>query len=552
MIEQSGENADYQAIVKTTIDGIFVIDESGCVQSFNPAAERIFGYRSDEVIGCNVKMLTPQSNHGGQNAHYGNFHRTDITGTVRVEHEIDGLRKDGSLVPLTLEIAEWTSGGQHYFTEIVRDMTDRKLAEERGHAAEREMHKAQSDLEGLNRNLEERVLNEVAGREAAQWRALRAERIQALGQLAGGIAHDFNNVLQAVAGAADLLHSEGLQEAQIGRIADTIAKAAQRGTLVTERLLAFARRSPLKAELLDIAEVLNDIGRLLAQTLGSTITVRVDVEAALEPLMVDGGQLETVLINIATNARDAMPNGGVFTLSARRLLVANRESEVNGLTSGRYVRIAGSDTGIGMDEATVIKAGEPFFTTKPQGKGTGLGLSMAKGFAEQSGGGLTIESKLGGGTTVSISLPESNRSLKGLGDRSDDKTKLRILLVDDDEMVRDMMELQLSNAGYLVSLAGDGVEAVASFEAKGADLLLTDFSMPGMNGVKLITKLQERKPNLPAILLTGYTTEQVSWNLESPFHLIHKPVSQARLFQEVSSCLAASKLSEHRNGGVFS
>jgi CheY-like chemotaxis protein len=190
-----------------------------------------------------------------------------------------------------------------------------------------------------------------------------------------------------------------------------------------------------------------------------------------------------------------------------------------------------------MDEATVIKAGEPFFTTKPQGKGTGLGLSMAKGFAEQSGGGLTIESKLGSGTTVSIFLPELNQLSERLDVRSDDSSKPRILLVDDDEMVRDMMELQLSSAGYLVSLARDGMEAVASYEAEGADLLLTDFSMPGMNGVKLIAKLQERQPNLPAILLTGYTTEQVSWNLESPFQLIHKPVSQARLFQEVASCL---------------
>jgi PAS domain S-box-containing protein len=522
VIDQSRNNAEYQAIIKTAVDGIIVIDELNTTQSFNPAAERMFGYSPVEVIGRNITMLIPQF--------------VQIKG---VDQAVEGRKKDGSLFPVDLSIAEWWSEGRRFSTGIMRDVTERIHVEQ-------EMHRTQEELEGLNRHLEERVLNEVAERETAQLRALRAERIQALGQLAGGIAHDFNNVLQTMSGAADLLHSEKLRIEHVTRIADTIAKAAQRGTMVTERLLAFARRSPLQPAPLNVAETLNDIGRLLAQTLGSSITVRVDVEADLEPLMVDGGQLETVLINIGTNARDAMPNGGVFTLSAKRVLVGGgQDAEPSGLNQGRYVKIAGSDTGTGMDEATVIRAPEPFFTTKVLGKGTGLGLSMAKGFAEQSGGGLIIESRSGHGTTVSVCLPETNRASEKLHKRSDDRTGQRILLVDDDELIRDILEQQLTNAGYAISLAADGVEAFATFAAEGADLILTDFSMPGMNGVKLIAKLQERVPNLPAILITGYTTEQVAWRPDSPFRLLHKPVSQARLYQEVSSCLASTNCIEH-------
>jgi PAS domain S-box-containing protein len=532
LAEESSRAAEsrYRAIVDTAVDAIAVIDEQGMVQSFNLSAERIFGFRTEEVVGQNIRMLMPEPDKSSHDSYLSNYQRTRVPKIIGVGRSVEGCKKDGSLFPLELSIAKWSSGGKHFFTGIMRDLTERNLVEQ-------EMHRAKEELERLNRHLEERVLAEVVEREAAQMRALRAERIQALGQLAGGIAHDFNNVLQAVSGAADLLRNKNLQTEHLGRIADTVARATQRGSLVTERLLAFARRSPLKPDLIDVAATLNDIGGLLAQTLGSSITVRVDVEAALEPLMVDGGQLETVLINIATNARDAMPAGGVFTLSAKRLLVTGRECDLNGLSPGRYISIAGSDVGLGMDEASVIRATEPFYTTKPQGKGTGLGLSMAKGFAEQSGGGLLIESAPGVGTTVSIYLPELNRT----SDRPHhtDRTQPRILVVDDDEMIRDMLELQLINAGYTISIAGDGAEAVASFAANGADLVLADYSMPGMNGVKLIEALQERRPDLPAILLTGYTSEQVAWHGDSPFRLLHKPVSQARLVQEITSCLTA-------------
>ena len=241
-------------------------------------------------------------------------------------------------------------------------------------------------------------------REEAQSRLALSEKLSALGELAGGVAHDFNNVLQAVIGAASVIQRRAGKPAEVIRFAQMIEESAKRGASVTRGLLTLARRDNLRAEPVNVAALLTGLRELLTHTIGSMIEIKLDVAEDLPPILADQGRLETVLVNLATNARDAMRNGGVITLSASSETIADGALSAE-LAPGAYVRFVVSDTGVGMDEATLRRALEPFFTTKERGKGTGLGLSMARGFAEQSGGALAIESEPGSGTIVTLWLP---------------------------------------------------------------------------------------------------------------------------------------------------
>jgi PAS domain S-box-containing protein len=528
-----GVQPAYQVIVNTAIDGIVVIDQKGTIQSFNPAAERIYGYSASEIIGQSIEMLMPPHDCEQHDDYIGKYPGTDGSNVVGLARETKGRRKDGSLVPLDLTISEWASNGQRFFTRIMRDLTYRKLSEQETNGAREE----RDDLEKLNQILEKRIRQEIAEREAVPRASAQAARLQALGELAGGIAHDFNNVLQAISGAADLVRGRLDRPGMIIRQMQTIENAVKRGASISERLLAFARRSNLRASPLDVAALLDDLARLLAQTLGVSVTIRIEVETSLPLMLADRGTLETVIVNLATNARDAMPAGGVLTLSATRLVVSKADRGRNGLRPGRYIKITAADTGEGMSEATLARATDPFFTTKSLDKGTGLGLSMAKGFAEQSGGDLEITSSLGRGTSVCIILPVAETEGAGSGARTRSPERPRILLVDDDSLVRGTLQQLLELSDYRVVSAADGEEAIAAFEAEGADLLLTDLAMPGMNGVALIAKLQEQLPGLPAILMTGYAGDASKVSEDGPYRLLFKPVTITKLHAEISECL---------------
>ena len=295
----------------------------------------------------------------------------------------------------------------------------RKQYEIRAYLAEREL--AAVRLSALNTSLETRVGErtaelraaydrlgeEAAEREQAEARLAQAQRMEALGQLAGGIAHDFNNVLQAVIGGLNLIQRRSGDEAVVKRFAHMVIDAAQRGASITGRLLSFARRGTLRAEPIPPLPLLEGLGEMLAHTLGIGIGMQIDVDQNLPWLLADKGQLETVLVNLAVNARDAMPEGGTLLLAARSEKVLDAKAHAAGLTPGGYLRLSVSDTGTGMSVTTLARASEPFFTTKPSGQGTGLGLAMARGFAHQSGGGFVIESTLGQGTTVTLWFPEA-------------------------------------------------------------------------------------------------------------------------------------------------
>jgi PAS domain S-box-containing protein len=417
-----------------------------------------------------------------------------------------------------------------------------------------ERRRLEEELRSLTKTLEQRIEQEVAAREAAQSRAAQAERIQALGQLAGGIAHDFNNVLQATLGALSLIERRPDDRDGIRRIARMAAQACERGAAITRRLLGFARRGELRAGRVEIAGLLAGLQEILAHTLGAAIEVHVAVADPLAPAFVDRSQLETVLVNLATNARDAMPGGGRLIFSANaEVLSPDDLPHPSGLTAGGYIRLAVTDTGQGMDAATLARAAEPFFTTKGHGDGTGLGLSMAKGFAEQSGGAFAIASTPGHGTTITLWLPEAAADTLALtpvhGDFEEScpgaaSHRKLVLLVDDQDSVREILAAQLNDAGFDVVPAAGGAHAI-SLLGGGlcVDALVTDLSMPQVDGLAVIKAAQQRLPRLPAILLTGYAGDDaalaVSGAISGTFSLLRKPVDDAQLIDRLRTLLAA-------------
>ena len=413
-------------------------------------------------------------------------------------------------------------------------------------------------LRRLTSELDARVRQEVGAREAAQARAAQAERMQALGLLAGGIAHDFNNVLQMIMGAVSLIERRAGDAAGVRRFARMAIEAAERGSAITRRLLAFGRRGDLRAEPLDPVALLNGLLEVFAHTLGAVITVGTELEGGLPALLADRAQLETVLVNLASNARDAMPDGGRLTLSAAAELVPEEgPAHPAGLAPGRYVRLTVADNGIGMDAATVSRATEPFFTTKGHGHGTGLGLAMAKGFAEQSGGALSIDSRLGSGTTVTLWMPTavSGEPVDGAAPNVSGAAVepgsmrpaviARVLVVDDEVLVRDTLVEQLQDAGFGALAAASGTEALALLASgEAVDVLITDLSMPEMDGIALIRAAQARCPGLPVVLLTGYagdtTALAVDGAFSGSFSLLRKPVGADQLVARVRALLAGA------------
>jgi signal transduction histidine kinase/ActR/RegA family two-component response regulator len=378
-------------------------------------------------------------------------------------------------------------------------------------------------------------------REAAWEQLFHTQRTEALGRLAGGVAHDFNNVLQAVLGGAKSIKRRSA-DAGIQRLAGMVVDAAERGASVTRRLLTLARRGELRTEPVQLTDVLAGLHEVLTHTLGAEIEVRIKAAHPLPPILTDKWQLETVLVNLSVNARDAMAprGGGTLTLSAREESILSNAAPEHGPKPGTYIRISVQDTGLGMDTATLARATEPFFTTKSDSKGTGLGLAMAKGFVEQSGGALRITSERGLGTMVTLWLPCAGTGAQRppparTEPAQDNETTpahvrgLRVLLVDDEVLVRDALADDLAALGWTVVTAGTGAEALSHLDQpETLDLLVTDLAMPGMNGLALIRAARERRPRLPALLLTGHAGDAHAELLDlaeanGPFAMLRKP-----------------------------
>ncbi|UPG74070.1 PAS domain-containing protein [Roseomonas gilardii subsp. gilardii] len=391
--------------------------------------------------------------------------------------------------------------------------------------------------------LEQLVAERTAALTESERRLAQAQKMEALGRLAGGVAHDVNNVLQAVLGGARLMALRAEEPADVRRLARLVAEQAERGGAVTRRLLSFARQGELRAEAQDIGLLMTELREVLLHTLGGRVSIDLMADPALPLVLADRAQLETVLLNLAANARDAMPDGGMIQLSAEALELPGAITAPPALKPGRYLRLRVSDHGMGMAPEVLNRVTEPFFTTKPVGKGTGLGLAMARGFAEQSGGALEIDSRLGQGTVVSLWLPQTGNGAERAAETqpAPQGAPCRILLVDDEPMVRDVLAETLADAGHSLLCAEGPAEALRYLrEGERPDLLVTDFAMPGgMTGLDLLRAVRDILPGLPALLVTGYaegdTVAGVAQAMEGgPLLLLHKPVSGAMLLEAVA------------------
>jgi signal transduction histidine kinase/CheY-like chemotaxis protein len=395
----------------------------------------------------------------------------------RFEREGLRVRKDGTKfwANVVLDAIRDGEGVLIGFAKITRDITERKRAEET-----------------LERTREALV---------------QSQKMEAIGHLTGGVAHDFNNLLMAIQGSLELLKRRlpgGDNQAQ--QFLDNALKGAQRGAALTQRMLAFARRQELKLQTVNVTELINGMTELLQRSLGAAVQIETHFSLGLPKVSADANQLELAILNLSRNASDAMPTGGSIVISARERNVQNEP----GLKPGRYVCLAVKDTGFGMDEQTLRRATEPFYTTKGVGKGTGLGLPMVLGMTEQSGGKLYLKSKPGEGTTAELCLPvaptEEETEKKDIAPSAAPLSRvLRIVSADDDPLVAFNTLAMLEELGHTVFSASSAAEALTLIREMGdIDLLITDQAMPGMTGSELAEAVRSDWPDLPIIIATGY------------------------------------------------
>jgi PAS domain S-box-containing protein len=408
-------------------------------------------------------------------------------------------------------------------TGTALDITARKRAEE--------------DLRNLNATLESRIIDALAEREAAHEALRQSQKMEAMGQLTGGVAHDFNNLLTPIVGSLDLLQRKGIGTEREQRLIAGAAQSAERARVLVQRLLAFARRQPLQSVAVDIAQLVAGMGDLVESTTGPQIKVVVDAAGDLPSAKADPNQLEMALLNLSVNARDAMPDGGTLRISATAESVGADHRP--GLSRGDYIRISVADTGSGMDEVTLARAIEPFFSTKGIGKGTGLGLSMVHGLALQLGGGLSIQSRPGMGTNIELWLPISDTRVEEATDHQHAAATAThqgvALLVDDEELVRMSTADMLAELGYAIIEASSAEEAICILEAgTSIDIVVTDHLMPGMTGTDLARHLQLAQPQLPILLVSGYAELE---GIDAKLPRLTKPFRKSELAATLTSLL---------------
>jgi PAS domain S-box-containing protein len=425
------------------------------------------------------------------------------------------------------------TGGHDGFVGLAYDITDSK--------------RAQADLEHINELLEERVSAALTQKGEAEAALRQAQRLEAVGQLTSGVAHDFNNLLTVVLGNIRLMERNAT-DATMQRRLGMMHQAAERGAKLTAQLLAFSRRQKLEPRPVDLNETVGAMRDLLQSTMGGSVKLHTELEHGLWPALIDPTQIELVILNLAINARDAMEVGGSLTVSTAnvKLGAPSRPEEP---PAGEYVMVAVTDTGSGMPEEVLAKAFEPFFTTKDVGKGSGLGLSQVFGLAKQSGGGVSIETEVGKGTSVKVYLPrtridaeEEEAPSPGAAPRA--RRGSMVLVVDDDPAVREITSSMLSELGYAVVEASSGAAALHVLELGGEpDLVLMDFAMPGMNGVEAARLARARRPNLPILFVTGYADSTILSEAADE-EIVQKPFGEAELAAKVSRLLRRRRKAE--------
>ncbi|HEX4712819.1 ATP-binding protein [Phenylobacterium sp.] len=447
-----------------------------------------------------------------------------LTGYFGTTAIVPGVSRDGMLLQFVLSSAATVLVAAALRETLLR-LDEAKAAEAK---VQVDLTRTQADLKRINDLLAERVDAALSERDQAEAALRRAQKMEAVGQLTGGVAHDFNNLLTVIIGALDLIQRHPDDTARRVRMIEAAQGAARRGERLTQQLLAFSRRRPLKPELVRVDAILAESQPLLRRAVGEAVTLTVAPDAPGGVSRIDPSQFEAAVMNLVVNARDATPPGGGIYVET--CLCTLKAGEAEDAPPGEYLCVSVHDTGAGMDAATVARVFEPFFTTKEPGRGTGLGLSQVYGFARQSGGAAVIESAPGKGATVRIYLPLDHAAAETAQaapapTAAPQGPARRVLLVEDDESVGEMVTAMLTDLGHEVLRAEAAARALSILmRQERIDLMLTDLIMPGgMNGVELARQAVALRPGLPVILTSGYTGETLGAAVDAPWPLLTKP-----------------------------
>ena len=505
--EQLGEyRARLVSIIDSSEDAIYSKGLDGIITSWNRGAERIYGYTPEEVVGKHISILAPDD----RKDEIPEILRKVARGETIEHYESSRVTKDGRQLDVSISISP------------LRD--------------------AKGDIIGASA-----IARDITAQKRAEGQLHQAQKMEAIGRLAGGVAHDFNNILGIISACSEFLRDRIDPAAGSTHYIDNIKKATERGSSLTRQLLTFSKSSSIQPRILDLNERLRDVSKLLRPLMGDDVEILIVSKSPAAVVEADPGQLDQIVVNLAVNARDAMPRGGKFILETRSEKFDEDFAEQHqNMPAGKYIVLAVSDTGTGMDGATVARIFEPFFTTKETGKGTGLGLATVYGIVKQSAGHILVYSEPGHGTTFKIYLPSADHKI-GLESKPEVETVspkrhgTTILLVEDDEIMRGLTRQLLQEHGYTVLEADDGKSALEIVQSHQGpiDLLLTDVVMRRMSGPELVERLHATHPDLKVVFMSGYTGELISEReiLKRDVTLLEKPFSRNSLLNTIHTTL---------------
>jgi PAS domain S-box-containing protein len=529
LTDRQRADARFRGLMEAAPDAMVCVDADGRIALVNAQTERLFGYGRDELAGQPVEILVPDAVREAHPGHRAGYVADPRPRPMGAGMELAGRRRDGTTFPAEVSLSAMSTDEGLLVTAVVRDVTERLEI-----AAERERLRTQAERDKLERHLHQ------------------SQRLESLGQLAGGVAHDFNNLLGVISNYAAFAGEEVTRQLPGGRgqaaCADIaqIQEAAERAAGLTHQLLAFARQEVIQPHVLNINDVVESVEQLLVRTLGEHIELITDLAGDLSPVLADPGQIEQVLVNLAVNARDAMPGGGKLAIQTANTTIGETVAG-HELTPGPYVALKVSDTGTGIPKDVLDRVFEPFFTTKPKGEGTGLGLATVYGIITQAGGQVRIYSEPGMGTVLTALLPVTEQnpaatpSPAAQPQRGHGET---VLVVEDEAAMREVTRRILARNGYHVVVATDGHDAlnILTGQLEHIDVLLTDVIMPNMQGRELASQVSILQPGARIVFMSGYTQGLLGAQgvLEPGVHLIEKPFSEATLLTKLHEIIDAS------------